>query len=154
MTGHIARPNSVWAGLGMVTAVLFVVTQACAPIPNRHYFAPTISGTVVDGGQPMSGVEVRLTASFTTRDVRATTSGSGQFSVGPLREMRWVMPLMGDPLFGFRVELTRGGRIHLGYVQSKVGYAPKVVKVACDLSNPLPPVPRVREEATYCRVTQ
>jgi hypothetical protein len=137
-----------------VVATVCVLAQACAPIPNRHYFAPTISGTVVEGDQVISGAEVRLTASFTTRDVRATTGADGQFSVGPLREMRWIKPLLGDPLFGFRFELKRGDRTYLGYVQSNVGYAPKALKLACDLSSPVPPVPRVREDTTYCRLTQ
>jgi hypothetical protein len=137
-----------------MVAVVCLLARACAPIPNRHYFAPAISGTVVDGGQSLSGAEVRLTASFTPRDVRVITAVGGQFGVGPVREMRWFRPLLGDPIFGFRLEVKRGGRTYLGFVESKVGYAPKNMKLACDLSSPIPPVRQVGDEATYCRLTQ
>jgi hypothetical protein len=140
--------------LGGMVAVVCLLAQACAPIPHRHYFAPAISGTVIDGDQSVSGAEVRLTASFTTRDVRVMTTVDGQFGVGPVRELRWFRPLLGDPIFGFRLEVKRGGRTYLGFVQSNVGHSPKNMKLACDLSSPIPPVPRLGDEATYCRLIQ
>ena len=128
--------------------------QGCAPAPHRWYFAPAIEGLVVEADKPVANSEVRLVSRHTKSDARGMTDAKGRFSVRPLRQFVWVVMLIGDPVIDFQVEVHRGDREYLGFVMTGIGYTPKHLKLTCDLSAPIPPVPGVSDTTTYCRRVQ
>lgn len=51
-------------------------------------------------------------------------------------ELEFVQWLMGDPLFGYNLNITVGEHTHLGLSEFGLGYAPSRTEVRCDVSRP------------------
>ena len=151
--GASRKTRSHTAAIALLSVAVAASMTACAPIPHRHYEAAMIAGVIVENGRPVSGLDIHLTTTSSKRHSRAMTDAAGRFIVGPLREIEWIMPLVGDPVFGFRLEISRGEQTFFGYTDGGVGFSPKRLNLACDLSTPIPPLPRVRAETSYCRVS-
>jgi len=109
----------------------------CVPFPNQHLFAPAVSGVVMRDGKPLSGAEISVSAQF-ARDVRvATTDREGRFTTEAIREWRMTAMLIGDPLFGYTVQIGADGTTYRGYSLVGMGSAPSDVRLKCDVAKPV-----------------
>src|SRR5258705_54646 len=97
---------------------------ACVPVPHHHYFAPGVAGLVMDGGVPVANAEIVLTGTFTDHISTVRSDGEGHFQIGPIAELEFIQWLMGDPLFGYRLNITVDKQTYLGLSESNVGYVP------------------------------
>jgi hypothetical protein len=117
---------------------LGMALSACVPIPRREYFAPTVSGTVVSAGVPVQKAELHLSSPFTHKTAVVSTDSNGRFNVGPLRVWRLSTFLLGDPLYEYSLLIRTASMEYPSLAEAGVGYAPPRLKIACDLSKPLP----------------
>jgi hypothetical protein len=117
---------------------LTLTLTACLPIPNRQYFAPTVSGVVVIDGAPVQNAKLRLSSPFTHKTAEVSTDSTGQFTVGPLRMWRLSTSLLGDPLYQYSLDVTSSNTAYPGLTEGQVGYPPTGLSVFCDLSKPVP----------------
>lgn len=131
-------------GIGVTAWAL----SACVPIPNYYYYAPAISGVVTADGQPVQNVEVKVSARFSEEIQTATTDQAGRFETKPIKQLLLTMTLIGDPLYGYGLDVMTAGQKYEGYVESYVGYAPKQLQVVCELSKPI----QTRNRQSYCAV--
>ncbi len=121
----------------------------CVPFPNMRYYAPTISGVVMQDGKPAGGAEIRVSAHVSS-EVRAAIAGpDGRFNTESIRKLQLTATLIGDPLYGYTVEIRSAGNVYSGFVDFSVGYAPSAIRLNCDLSRP---VGRVGHQV-YCTAT-
>jgi hypothetical protein len=132
------RSTAAIASCVKPTIVVFgLLVGACVPIPNRHYFAPKITGLVLDSGLPVANAEVKLSGRFTDRIVTTRTDAAGRFIVGPITEFEFTTTLLGDPLFGYDLQISRVSEIYKALSNSNVGFVPHNIQVNCDLSRPV-----------------
>lgn len=122
---------------------LLVVCAGC--IPHYDRYAPTIEGSVLRDGQPVSGATVKLAVGTMTSSTRTDTAG--KFKVGPLE--RFGIMLYGDAASGYvayTLTIQQDGVTYIGLSES-AGVTGDFARVECDLSAP----PRkVRNEDWYC----
>lgn len=104
----------------------------CVPLPNFHYFAPAVSGIVLRDGQPVAGAQVRGASTFSSTTMVGSTQPSGRFAVDAIRELRLAATLVGDPLYGFEVEIVVDGERYAGYSEFGTGYAIAALQLSCD----------------------
>jgi hypothetical protein len=128
-----------------IVAASFLVV-ACVPAPHYHFFAPRVAGVVLDGGAPVADAEIVLTGKFTNRIAMVRSDGDGHFQVGPLSELVFIQWLIGDPLFGYSINITLGNQTYVGLSESSLGFAPPNIQVSCDLSHPV----RTGRTSVYC----
>jgi hypothetical protein len=127
--------------------VLMVALTACVPIPNRHYFAPEVSGVIVRNNVPAANAEVRLASKFSETAATVRTDVDGKFKLGPLTEMRFTRTVLGDPLYEFILSIkVTGEEEYRGLAVHGVGYAPEQLQVTCDLDKPI----RQGKSLGYC----
>jgi hypothetical protein len=129
--------------LAIVSQVMFMRTvavmilslpiTACVPWPHRGYFAPEIEGVLLDNGVPVTNVKLKLSADFTDRQQIAITDADGRFVLRPISEWRLMAPLIGDPLYGYTLEVDMGDRKFPVYSNGGVGYAESRLELRCDL---------------------
>ena len=85
-----------------LTALLGIVfyVSACAPIPHDEIYAPKVSGVIYDGNIPLKNTKVYLGTSeddqCKTNQTVAETDNLGQFEIGPIKERRYIVWLIGD----------------------------------------------------------
>jgi hypothetical protein len=113
-----------------------VLVAACLPAPHQHYFAPQVAGVVMEGGTPVANAEIELTGKFTDRKAMVRSDGEGHFTLDPIAELPFIQWLIGDPLFGYNLNITVGEHTYLGLSEFGLGYAPSHIEVRCDLSRP------------------
>lgn len=119
-----------------VSAMLaFGSLTGCVPFPNLHYFAPAVAGIVLRDGQPVAGAQIRVASTFSSTTRVGSTQPSGRFSVEPIRELRLTATLVGDPLYGFEVEIVVDGERYAGYSEYGTGYASPALQLSCDLTS-------------------
>lgn len=116
------------------------------PWPHFHYRAPAVEGVVTDNGAPVPDAAISVWAQFSGEQQRAVTDINGRFNTEPIREFMFFASLLGDPLFGYSVQITRAANQYDGIGEADVGYAPTEIKVACDLSKPT----ELRNRKQYC----
>lgn len=117
--------------------LVYVLLSGCVPFPNVHRFAPAISGVVLRDGRPVPSAVVKVSAQF-SREVRTvTTDQDGRFSTEAIRELRWTAILLGDPLFGYTVQIGADGHDVAGYQFQGIGSAPSDLRLSCDLAKPV-----------------
>ena len=116
------------------------------PWPHFHYRAPAIEGVVTDNGVPVPNADISVSAQFSDEQQRAVTDTKGHFNTKPIREFMFFASLLGDPLFGYSVQINRAAHQYEGFGEAYVGYAPTQLKVACDLSKPN----QLRNKKQYC----
>ena len=85
---------------------------------------------------PVANAEIELTAKFTDRKATVRSDGNGHFAIGPIAEMEFIQWLIGDPLFGYNLNITVGEHTYLGLSEFGLGYAPSHIEVRCDVSRP------------------
>jgi len=134
--------------LGIVAAALFLLA-ACAPIPHRVYFAPTISGTVTRAGVPVEGADLHLSGNFTKKTAAASTDSAGRFKIGPLRTWEATTGLLGDPGYAYSLSIRFSGAEYIGLTVGRLGYPPIELEITCDLSKPAV----TGRTPQYCRPT-
>ena len=117
--------------------VASLLVAACVPVPHHHYFAPQVTGFVLNGGVPVANAEIVLTGRYTNHTATMRSDGQGHFKIGPLAELEFAQWLMGDPLFGYSLNFTVDNQTYLGLSESSVGYVPTKIEVKCDLSHPI-----------------
>ncbi|WP_430699151.1 DUF6795 domain-containing protein [Rubrivivax gelatinosus] len=125
---HQARISAI-----LITTLLY----GCVPFPNVRYYAPAISGVVTQDGNPVVSAEVRVTGQFSNNVHIVASDQAGRFASEPIRKMLLTASLMGDPLYGYAIEIVHGGKVYAGYSESSVGYAPKELKLSCELAKPI-----------------
>lgn len=113
---------------------LALTLSACVPIPNREYFAPAVRGRVVNAGEPMQNVELRLSSPFTHSASVVSTDSDGRFTIATLRVWRLSTWLLGDPLHDYSLWIRTAGSEYPGLSEAGVGYAPTQLRIFCDLS--------------------
>jgi hypothetical protein len=113
-----------------------------------HYYAPEVTGLVLDEGAPVAGAHVELSARFTTKKLTATTESNGHFRVGPIRHLELTRALLGDPLFGYSLVISRDGTTFTGADQFGLGFSPSNIDLICDLAGPVRTSPR--HTRVYC----
>ena len=134
-------------GAGPVLLALAALVSACVPFPNVHYYAPVVTGVVLQDGKPAAGVTVRLSARGSGEMHEAVTDHSGRFAVPAIHELSYFLVLVGDPLFDFSVTLRSDGREYEGYRALGLGATPKDFGLECDLARPI----MSRNVQSYCR---
>jgi len=92
---------------------------------------------VTRDGRPVAGAQVRVASKFSEAIHVGSTQPSGQFAVGPIRELRLTTTLVGDPLYGFEVEIVADGERYAGYAEFGIGDARSALKLSCDLGRPI-----------------
>jgi hypothetical protein len=122
----------------LIAIVAALAFTACVPFPNRHYFAPEVSGTVIRNNAPAADAEVRLTSRFSEAAATTRTDAYGRFKLGPLSEMRFTRTVLGDPLYEYVLSINvAGDEEYRGLAEHGVGYAPEELPVICDLGKPI-----------------
>jgi hypothetical protein len=134
IAGH---PEKVTMVRTLAVSLLATMVSGCLPIPNIHYFAPEVSGVVIQDGHPAEGAEVRVAGQFSSDAQSGSASRDGRFSVKPIREFRFTALLVGDPLYSYTVQLVVGGKRYDGYQGFGMGDAPRALSLVCDLSHPI-----------------
>ena len=124
-------------------------STGCVPFPNIHYFAPAVAGIVTRDGQPVAGAQVRVASKFSASIQVGATQPSGRFSVDPIRELRLTATLVGEPLYGFEVEIVADGARYAGYAEFGMGDARSELQLSCDLGHPI----EQRNNVVYCTQT-
>jgi hypothetical protein len=124
--------------------------SACVPFPHNQYYAPALEGVVTNGGQPISNTELRIKAKFSDKQQQATTDEHGAFHTQAIKEFVFFAWLIGDPLFGYTVTISGPGPGYTGFDEFSVGYAPKELKLVCDLSAPI----ETQSRKQYCHVAE
>lgn len=118
----------------------------CVPLPNMHYFAPAIDGVVTEDGAPVAGAQITVRTQFASDTSAAITTQYGRFRTEAIRELRLTAVLIGDPLFGYTVEIRHRGETYVGFANFDVGQSPPSIQLNCDLSHPVSNFNRT----TYC----
>jgi hypothetical protein len=118
-------------------AAITLLLSACIPVPRRHYFAPTIRGTVTNAGTPLEGAELRLSGDFTKDTAIVSTDSAGRFKIGPLRTWEASTWLLGDPFYQYSVLIRISGSEYPGLTVGRSGYAPVELEITCDLAKPV-----------------
>ena len=120
--------------LSLLIASIFV--SGCVPFPNYRYYAPAVSGVVLQDGVPVDKAEVHVSAQFAEEVQFNATGQDGRFATAAIRKLLLTASLIGDPLYAYSVRITVGGQQYLGYSEASVGYAPSKLELKCDLSRP------------------
>lgn len=126
-----------------------LVLAGCAPFPNMRYYAPSIVGVVMQDGKPVGGAEIRVSTAFSNEIRETTAAPNGRFKTESIRRLLLTSTLIGDPLYGYTVEIRSAGIVYKGFVDLSVGYAPSTISLNCDLSHP---VGRI-DHQVYCTVS-
>ena len=108
----------------------------CVPFPNLRYYAPAVSGIVMQDGKPAAGVEIRVSAHFANEVRAAIAASDGRFNTDSIRKLL-TATLVGDPLYGYTVEIRNACNVYSGFVDFSVGHAPSAIQLNCDLSRPV-----------------
>ncbi len=82
-----------------LTIFVLLAIKGCVPVPNKHYFAPPISGVLLRNGKAVPNALIRLSSRDTEEVSSANTDEFGRFQVRPLWEIRMMTFLLGAPLF-------------------------------------------------------
>ena len=122
--------------IGLVIA-LSAMIAACVPAPHVHYFAPSVSGVVLNGGEAVSNAEIVLSAWGTDEISSTRTDSSGRFQVAPLTEIRlWTYLGPADPGFEYTLRIETAGKRYAGWSEGRIGYVlDEDIHVTCELSN-------------------
>jgi hypothetical protein len=119
---------------------LLFLLGGCFPMPHSRILAPSISGVVRDGNNPLSATPVYLDASFNSKgcsdyDLVSKTDDDGVFAIGPVTEFVWVVPLIGDPIAHWElcVDTAEGRKAVLH--QGGIGMPPGALDIECDISS-------------------
>lgn len=123
--------------------MLCCFASACIPLPATHYHAPQITGVLLEHGQPVVDAEVRLISVHTTTETFISTTRtdtSGQFSIGPITNVRIIGFPLGDPIYNYELTMKSGGQNFRGIDYHNIGFMPHELRIFCDLSMPLPTV--------------
>lgn len=108
----------------------------CVPIPHYSYQVPTISGTIVNGTGPVVGARIEARSRFAEQTRHATTNDDGEFTTKAVRDLRFLMVWLGDPMWSYRLYITAGENTYLGYVHAGMGPMEHDIRLQCDLSQP------------------
>ncbi|HEY3644915.1 MAG TPA: carboxypeptidase-like regulatory domain-containing protein [Gammaproteobacteria bacterium] len=108
----------------------------CAPVPHYEYFAPAVSGTLVQGGHPLSGAKLLLRADSTATSSVAYSDAAGHFVLAPLREYHAYISMSGDQPHAFSLTITVDGKDYPAFQQA-AAQPRSVIHLDCDLSAPL-----------------
>jgi hypothetical protein len=112
---------------------------ACAPLPAGRYFAPEVSGVVLDNGRPLADARVRLSSQLTNEIQSSTTDAQGRFTVGPLTNFQFVVKQFGVAYYRYTVQVVRAGRALEPYVADGPGDTPRKLELRCEfVAAPLP----------------
>jgi len=113
-----------------------ILVSGCVPFPNYRYYAPAVSGVVLQDDLPVDKAEVHVFGQFAEEVQFNATGQDGHFATMPIRKLLLTASLIGDPLYAYTVQITVGGQQYLGYSEASVGYAPSTLELKCDLSRP------------------
>jgi hypothetical protein len=119
---------------------------ACASLPNSHYFAPEVSGVVLESGRPIQNARVRLSSQFTNETQVALSDASGNFTVGPLTNYQYTIKQFGDPVYGYALQIIVEGRLVQAFSEGGAGDAPRKIDLTCELSSAV----QVGRSQRYC----
>ena len=119
---------------GLFVVAVALLLPACIPVSHWHYFAPKVTGTVAIGGLPVEGAELVLSDGHKT--ATASTDSTGYFNIGPLRAREATTWLIGDPLYGYSLDIRVADSQYRGLTAFRAGYAPAELEVTCDISKP------------------
>ena len=109
---------------------------ACSSLPQTHYFAPEISGVILQDRRPVANARVRLTAALTSQAQFATTDESGRFNVGPLTNYQFTLKQFGVAHFDYALQIAVEGQAYPAYAAQGEGDAPRRVSLRCQLEAP------------------
>ena len=116
---------------------------ACMPWPHINQIAPSVTGTVLRNGEPVSGALVYWHPRYPLRSEECsasksptTTDSSGGFLLRQERDFEMFI-MMGDPIMSWTICIESNGTMYTGWRTFSMGYAPEKVRVICDLSGPI-----------------
>lgn len=78
---------------------------------------------------------------------KGTTRPNGHFAADPIRKFFFTALAIGDPLYGYSVQIRVAGKTYDGYSSSGIGDSPKTIELKCDFAQPAGPSGR----KVYCR---
>jgi hypothetical protein len=93
-----------------------------------------VVATVAIGGLPVEGAELVLSDGHET--ATTSTDSAGHFNIGPLRTYEATTWLIGDPLYGYSLDIRVADSQYQGLTAFRSGYAPAELEVTCDISKP------------------
>ncbi len=121
---------------------------ACSILPNSHYFAPEVTGVILQAGRPLAHVRVRLTAELTNETQVATTDDTGRFTIGPLTNYQITVKQFGAAYYGYAIHVTVEGHAVRAFSAEGDGDAPRKQQLHCDL----PATALIERAQQYCSV--
>jgi hypothetical protein len=113
--------------------------SGCCPIPHTEYFAPKVSGVLVNEDVPLSQATVYLSAhayrdDCEKYDLTATTNEKGEFEIGPVRKFQFFVMVIGDPIVSWDLCVDSTGGRHSILRQGGRGFSRDTLQVRCDIS--------------------
>jgi len=93
--------------------------SGCVPIPNVRYYAPAVTGVVTQAGIPVENAEVVVSSGFAGEATKGTTLPNGHFAAEPIRKFFFTALAIGDPLYGYSVQIRVAGKTYDGYSHSR-----------------------------------
>ncbi len=129
--------------------IISILVSGCVPFPNYRYYAPAVSGVILQDGVPVDKAQIHVSGQFAEEVQFNATGQDGRFATEPIRRRFLTAWLIGDPLYAYFVRITVGGKQYLGYSKASVGYAPSKLALKCDLSRPI----QLDSKHIYCLPT-
>jgi len=112
----------------------------CLLWPHTERVVPTVAGTIVRDGQPVSGADVYVFAGLRNGHCSpskyvGTTDGSGHFSIRGASKFE-VVAYLGDRISGWGVCIKDSGDFVEAYRSFGMGFPPISMTLVCDLARP------------------
>lgn len=118
--------------------IFTLLLAACAPIPHAAKVKPEIKGTILFGGAPAIGAEVRECIDFQNGKCEkykmAVTDERGNFKLKATREFRWYVTLLGDEMFGYGFTVKYKEKSYPGCSGTDLGVLANVPHVNYELT--------------------
>ena len=123
-----------------ICPILLLILSGCVPIPHQAQLTPSITGAIQNGNIPLSHASVYLDATINNEECHeyilvTKTNQNGEFSIGPVKEFRWIAYIYGDPVayWTLCVDTTSGREVLLK--QGGIGMPRTELDIKCDISN-------------------
>lgn len=112
------------------------MTTGCMPWPHFFYVAPAVEGVVTYNGEAVQNAEISVLTGNPDETQKSVTDSNGRFITKPIKKLALFVSFPSDPLIRYSVTISADERHYQGLDVFLIGYGPKKISVACELSKP------------------
>lgn len=110
-----------------VILYIFLVLSliGCMPVPNFHKVQSKISGVVYSNSSPVIGAKIKRCIEFHGNNcsswVEVDSDTNDRFQLPAKRKFRWLVYLLGDELFRYKISIRYEGKEYDGLEWGDIG---------------------------------